>query len=267
VKIELYCAAGKDIGILEVRVEFEEFKDQTVEKTRIENFDINWKDSKLLEPKSNEYINKVVFYAYDGSQQSFGKPDLSDRSVLKTEAEGNGKWKIWAEPPKDLQLDAESFETKASLGTLPQLAGEGITEFLSKQSERITQHTSSQEFNYNGNNWYPEHWHTKYEHIRPHSGWFIDVAKKPDLVVNHIHGLHKEGIMSHSADEIVVKIQLYCATGHDIGIMSFRVEFDEYKDQTVEKTRIDNFKMYWKNSKLLEPKSNEYINKVVFLCL
>lgn len=100
-----YCGSGKDIGIFRMQVEFDQFLDQTAEKKRIQTFDMNWKDSQLLEPQGNEIITKLVFDDYKGVHQEYGAPDTT-MGVLKSQAEGNGKWKIWAEPPKDLTLAA-----------------------------------------------------------------------------------------------------------------------------------------------------------------
>lgn len=103
-KIGLYCKSGEDMGIVGVQVEFDQYLDQVADQKRTETFEVNWKDSRLLEPQGTEVISSVKFDDYKRTHQEFAGPDLTS-SVLKIEAEGNGKWKIWAEPPRELQSD------------------------------------------------------------------------------------------------------------------------------------------------------------------
>lgn len=156
------------------------------------------------------------------------------------------------------------FEYQVGLGSLPQLAGKGSVEYVNKVQERQTSRVASPTYNFNGNDWYPEHWHEKLQEIYPPAGWKIDVTKKPDLVVAHRHGDHKQEIIAITPDKIVVKVGLYCKSGEDIGIVDIRVDFDTYRDMTIEKKRKEDFVMNWKDSKLLEPQGSEIISKVVF---
>ena len=156
------------------------------------------------------------------------------------------------------------FDYKVGLGALPQTAGTGSAEYVAHDIQHNAKAVSSQAFNLDGNNWYPEHWHTVDTPIVPEQGWTIDLSKPPSLVVVPIHGKHKQEIVSVAPNQIVVRVELYCKEGHDIGIMQFRVDYNVYQDVPIEKKRVENFVMNWKDSLLLVPQKNETISKVIF---
>lgn len=108
-KVGLYCKSGDKIGIVKVKVDYDQYRDVPEDKTRTEDFTVNWRDSQLLEPHTQETISKVAFEAYDGKKDVFLGPELDAKSVLKISAGGDGAWKIWAEPPQDLKLTASSM--------------------------------------------------------------------------------------------------------------------------------------------------------------
>lgn len=153
---------------------------------------------------------------------------------------------------------------KVGLGALPQQAGKGAVEYIAKNTETHTEHTITDPIEFNGNNWYPEHWHTIYQSVFPKPGWSIDCSKPPKLRVEDKHGRHSQEIVSVSPSQIVYKVSLYCKTGEDIGIVKIQVEFDQYLKQIVDTKRTEEFEMNWKDQKLLEPQGNEVISKVVF---
>ncbi len=72
---------------------------------RLQNFYVNWKDCQLLIPQPNEAILYLAFVDYKGNRNEYASPELS--GILKIAAEGNGIWKIWAEPPEELGLNAK----------------------------------------------------------------------------------------------------------------------------------------------------------------
>lgn len=78
---------------------------------RIEEFEMNWKDSKLLEPKENEKISYISFTDYNKVTRellSIFSP-IDHQPILQYSVEKNGAWKIWAEPPKDLSALSEKI--------------------------------------------------------------------------------------------------------------------------------------------------------------
>ena len=156
------------------------------------------------------------------------------------------------------------FAYQVGLGCLPLLAGTLTAEYLSNHELHLSQHVVSPEVTYNGNTWYPQKWHEVLESFYPHSGWKIDMTTKPRLIVTHVHGDHRQEILSVTPDRIVVKTSLYCKSGSEIGIVKIKVEFDEVQDQKVQNKRTETFSINWKDSKLLEPKEGETINKVAF---
>lgn len=107
-KINLYIKDHAKIGQAYINVGFNEYIDQTKHNLRDEIFEMNWRDSKLLEPRGNEVISKVVFENYKGTKQELAAPDISS-GTLKAEAALNGKWKIWAEAPKELQISKKDL--------------------------------------------------------------------------------------------------------------------------------------------------------------
>ncbi|CCB86111.1 putative uncharacterized protein [Parachlamydia acanthamoebae UV-7] len=153
---------------------------------------------------------------------------------------------------------------QVGIGALPQVAGSCTVEYVAHEMERHIQGKSSPNIFYDGNKWYPEHWHTEQLVIYPDTDWHIDVSQPPHLVAEHVHGDHNESILSYSPDQIVIRVNLYCKSGSDIGKVNVRVEFNQYQDVPVEKKRLENFEVNWKDSRLLEPHGNETISKVIF---
>lgn len=105
VEVWVNCEDRSAAGRVEIEVEFDQYKDRRENTSRTASFEINWNESKLLEPSRDrdEAISSLIFVDYKGSKQAYGGPNLD--GVLKIAAEGNGKWRIWAEPPKELQLN------------------------------------------------------------------------------------------------------------------------------------------------------------------
>lgn len=167
-----------------------------------------------------------------------------------------GKWHV---------RDAE-YKYKIALGALPQQAGIGSVEYLANDTVRTTE-TTTNNYKFNGNTYYDNghtHWHTCYQDIFPKEGWKIDVSKPPIMTPHHEHGDHNQEILSVSSEKIVLKVDLHCSEGHTIGIVNIDVKFDQYIDNQVENRRKEDFAMKWSESKLLEPKGNEKVNKVIF---
>lgn len=152
---------------------------------------------------------------------------------------------------------------KVSLGALPQLAGKGFVEYISHTNVRDSQHKKSDTYSVNGNSYYP-HDGNPVIHIYPSPGWTIDVTKQPRLDVHHQHGKHSQNIKAVTPQEILVGVWVYGRAGKDIGIVSFEVEFEEYRDRVEGHKRTEMFETNWKDSKLLEPLEGENISKVVF---
>jgi hypothetical protein len=157
------------------------------------------------------------------------------------------------------------YSYAVGIGSLPNIAGNGITEYVSKSTERIEQAKESPNFHYDGNAFYPEPWHDCFQDIYPDRGWTIDVTKYPILQVGHNHGYHKQEIISVSPDKIVTKVGLYCKTGHDMGIVDISVRFTQYRDNPVINKRTENFSLNWIDKILAEPKDQETISKVEFI--
>ena len=156
---------------------------------------------------------------------------------------------------------------KIGFGTLPLYPAKSIiVEYASVVTNHVVVQKLSPNFSENGNRWYPEHWHTIYEHIYPAYGWKIEQSKTPSINMVIEHGGNQNvqwGIESCSPAEIVVKISLYCGSGHDMGICHFNVTYWESQDQkqsTLRQETIDGLK--WGDVKLLTPKDNEVISKL-----
>jgi hypothetical protein len=97
------------------------------EQERVEDFEMNWKDSKLLEPKANEKVSKVFFTDYKKVKQEYGEASIDHQHILQISVEENGSWKIWAEPPKDLcALSEKPPEEKIAL-EVNDAVKEGVT--------------------------------------------------------------------------------------------------------------------------------------------
>lgn len=113
VEVTLDVEDGHDMGKIVLKVDYDVIKDHSEERKRIENFELNWSDSLLLEPQGNEVIKRVTFNdTYKNSHQEFGAPDLNS-GIFKVASQGNGSWKVWAEVPHELSL--KSTEVPESL--------------------------------------------------------------------------------------------------------------------------------------------------------
>ncbi len=156
------------------------------------------------------------------------------------------------------------FEYQVGLGALPRIAGTAVAEYVDKGSERVTKAASSPTYFYDGNNWYPEHWHTIYQDIFPEPGWSVDISKGANLIVEHVHGDHKQEIVSVTPDKITLKIGLYCKSGSDIGKVRIRVDYTSWQYKSYEKKRTESYEMNWKDDFLLKPAEHEEIGQVVF---
>jgi hypothetical protein len=156
------------------------------------------------------------------------------------------------------------FEYQVGLGALPQIAGKVEVEYVDKGSDRATQGKSSPPKFYDGNQWYPEHWHTEHLDIYPDPGWLIDVTKTPNLIAQHVHGDHKQGIISVTPDKITVEIGLYCKSGEDIGKVWVHVDFSQWQYQPFEHKRVETYEINWKDDELLKPQGHEVISQVTF---
>lgn len=98
-KVDLYCKDGHNIGIVNITIDFEQYKDDPAQLSREEGFELKWSDSLLIKPQAGESIYSVSFDDYKTAHNEYAAP--SNRDILKIEAQGNG---IWAEPPKELGL-------------------------------------------------------------------------------------------------------------------------------------------------------------------
>ena len=80
------------------------------------------------------------------------------------------------------------FDYRIGLGALPQIAGKTV-EYVAKGTERNSEETLSANYHYDGNSWYPTHWHEEDLHVYPKPGWTIDMSKAPVIVDFHrAHG-------------------------------------------------------------------------------
>lgn len=156
------------------------------------------------------------------------------------------------------------YEYQVGLGSLPQIAGEVTANFINKGTERVTKPCSSPTYFYDGNDWYPEHWHTIYQDVYPEPGWQVDVAAPVNLHKEHVHGDHKQEIISVAPNKITVKIGLYCKDGHDIGKVRIRVDFQQWQYRDYKKSREERYEMNWKDDVLLKPADHEEISDVEF---
>ncbi len=152
---------------------------------------------------------------------------------------------------------------RVGLGALPTIAGTATVTYVSDKTDRLTK-TVKNNYPFNGNDFYPEEWHTCYQKIYPTTDWKIDVSKAPRMTTEHYHGKHTQEIVSYTPGEIVLKVSLYCKDGHNIGIVNIGVEFDEYQDKKTQVLREEKIQMNWKNSKLLKPGLGETISFLTF---
>lgn len=156
------------------------------------------------------------------------------------------------------------FQYQVGLGALPQIAGQAVAEYLDRGTERVSKHVSSPTYFFDGNNWYPEHWHTIYQDFYPELDWKVDVSQPINLVAEHVHGDHKQEIISVAPDKITVKISLYCKSGSDIGKVRISVNYTAWQCKSYEKKRSESFEINWKDDVLLKPNQHEEISQVVF---
>jgi len=205
-------------------------------------------------------------------------------SILLNSTTGSLTFRVSHEAFKELKADHCSYRTgilhipwddgrfwshktefvyQISLTALPQLAGNGYVEYSSKKTHRVIKHVKTVNFLFDGTEWCPEEWHDVEKKIHPEPGWTIDIDTKPRMMIKHEHGRHTQEIISHTDDEIVLKVSLYCRAG-EIGIVQVAVEFYQYQDQTFDDKHREEFHLNWRDSKLLEPHSNEIISKVSF---
>lgn len=111
-------------GVLTTWVDFHEFPPATVKvNDRVENFEMNWKDAKLLQPQGDEAIYQVNFTNYAEHVEPFAAPEVGSQNTLQIIAESGGVWKIWAQPPIDLTLTMEQVpaQVREKLVLLQQL--------------------------------------------------------------------------------------------------------------------------------------------------
>lgn len=156
------------------------------------------------------------------------------------------------------------FDYKVGLGLLPLSPGKITVEYATKRQETVTRNQDSRYFKENGNDYYPQHWHTKVETVYPAKGWQIDVTKAASLKVFHEHGNHQQSIESVTPTAITCKVGLYCKSGSDIGIFHFCVNYYECQEKTVVDIREEEVKLQWGDSAVLTPKEGETVSRVRF---
>lgn len=153
---------------------------------------------------------------------------------------------------------------RIGLNILPNSPGKITVEYASHKKDWISQAVQSPYYIENGNNYYPQRWHTKIETIYPAQGWMIDVTKPPALVAFHEHGKHQQSIESVTPQQIAVKIGLHCSEGKDIGIFHFRVDYTVTQEVTNTTKRTEDVSLKWGDSLLLTPNDDEEISRIVF---
>ena len=95
----------------------------------------------------------------------------------------------------------------------------------------------------------------------------IDTSVQPTVTVvdaSHNHGKHSQGIISVSPQQIAVQTSVWCATGHDMGIVHFVVNFREVQTVVDNSVRSEPFTLKWYQQILLEPRPGESIVKMDF---
>jgi len=95
--VRIHSAHGKDIGIFDTIIDYDEYQEETNFETRNENLNMNWGESKVIIPHKDEEILMVKFDSYDGKHFEYASPDASN--YLKIFSEGKGIWKIVCNPP------------------------------------------------------------------------------------------------------------------------------------------------------------------------
>lgn len=153
---------------------------------------------------------------------------------------------------------------KIGIGALPQIAGTVVVDYIDKETERVTQPKSSPTFFFDGNDYYPDHWHLVPQEIYPDADWKVDVTSPPVLNTEHVHGTHQQWIDSVTQDKIIVMVKLYCKDGHDIGKVRIRVDFTQWQYKSTENHRTETFQVNWKDDELLQPKPHEDIDWASF---
>lgn len=135
-------------------------------------------------------------------------------------------------------------------------------------AQRVVSQPGSRQFVYNGNWYYPcGGYKTLQDIILPSPGWTIDPTMQPTITVvdkAHGHGKHSQGIISVSPQQVVVQTSVWCHDGHDIGIVSFVVNFRETQIVTDTSVRQQPFALKWFQQILLEPRAGESILKMDF---
>lgn len=153
---------------------------------------------------------------------------------------------------------------RVGFGALPLSPGKITVEYESQRTENITQIRKTPKKPYNGNDWYPEHWHEIIEHYYPSPGWKIDISHMPELIAQHKHGKHNQKIKGYTANDITLEVNLYCKHGSDIGVVDIEIQFQEIKQQTVKEIRIEDVNLNWGDSVVLQPKDGEVISRLIF---
>jgi hypothetical protein len=147
------------------------------------------------------------------------------------------------------------YSYAVGIGSLPNIAGNGITAYVSKSTERIEQFKTSQEFHIDGNDCKPDKWHDYFIDVHPEPDWTIDITKHPTLNIFHVNGKHKQEIISVAPDRIGIKVTVYCQHGHDRGIINISVNFTQFRDNPIVNKKTENFSLNWIDKILIEPKA------------
>lgn len=103
-------------------------------QARKEEFEMNWRDSKLLEPKEKEKISYFSFTDYKKVKQVLPSP----KTTLQISVEENGSWRIWAEPPKDLCALSEKIPEEKIAVKVKVAVEEGVS---STDAETVQEQT------------------------------------------------------------------------------------------------------------------------------
>ncbi len=124
------------------------------------------------------------------------------QAIFKDSVESHYSFQIGAlQVPWDdgwLWSHKTQFDYKVCLGAIPKIAGKGFVEFVSKEEKPFFEPKTSEPEAFDGNKWYPEHWHETYYRVKPEMGWSIDTTQRPILHAERIHGDPQQEIISVS---------------------------------------------------------------------
>lgn len=153
---------------------------------------------------------------------------------------------------------------KVYLGALPLSPGKIQVEYTAKKIVTVTKHFVSGTIDAWADKHYPKKWVVIENTTYAEAGWQI-CSEARAVIHAGAHGNHDNPIVSRRERTFVIsQVGLAAFDGKHMGRVSYHVEFDEAQEQTHITKRVEEIKLKWGDSCIIEPNEDEEVSKFIF---